>query len=80
MVECLYPVQEHEDDSLPEGMDEWRTSPECSHDWCIEVWGWQRQWNAERSHRESLAIAREDLDMAHATDDELSVGILLGLK
>lgn len=83
MTECMYPVREPDDDSPepPEYMgSEWRTSETCEHDWCIDVAGWTRQWNAERGQRESLAIARADLDMPFASESELMAAIQVGLK
>lgn len=83
MTTCLYPdPAEYPDDEYPpEHMGtEWRTSETCSHDWCAEVAGWQRQWAAERPYRESMALAREDLDMAHASEPELMEAIQWQLK
>jgi hypothetical protein len=37
-------------------------------------------WRAERQHRESLELARQDLDMPHASEAELQTAIYLGLK
>lgn len=37
-------------------------------------------YRAERSQRESIALAREDLDLAHASDDELQAAIARELK
>lgn len=83
MTTCLYPDPDAypDMDEPPEHMgSEWRTSETCDHDWCIEVAGWSRQWNAERGQRESIAIARTDLDMPHASESEVSTAILLRLK
>ena len=80
---CLYPDRDAypERDEPPEGMgDEWRTSETCDHEWCAEVDGWQRQWAGERQYRESMALARSDLDMAYASEREVASAILERLK
>lgn len=72
-----YPDQEYPPEEMGE---EWRTAPECSHDYCAQVAAWSREYAAERGYRESLAIARQDLDMPHATDAEVATATLLFLK
>jgi hypothetical protein len=79
-VPCVNPVREEPDAELPEGWDEWRESETCTHDHCVEVDGWSRQYAAERPYRESLELARRDLDMPYADERHLNTAIYLRLK
>jgi hypothetical protein len=81
MATCVYPDRDsYLTDELPEGWDEWRAGDTCEHDDCREIEGYARSYQAEAKHRESIAIAREDLDMPFAPERDLMIAIQLNLK
>lgn len=74
-VTCIYPEDQFEDEgaSPPEGFEEWRSSEECTHAYCIEadgafrLWQGQSQGRMTKDERESMESDRElMLDEFHA--------------
>ena len=64
-VTCIYPDDQFEEGGEPpEGFDEWRSSPTCSHGYCVEADDALRIWQGQRQARLSQA-EREEVRADH---------------